>query len=127
MLFISFYFICKALSITRLASYIQIDNSWTTSISLYIDPVMIQLDLLPTNFQWTVTLSIQTASYILFLSWIYFLPANFQKNKNHTVTLEFMKLNTKITTRQNSPAWLFSFCRKITHNILRKAFLISFN
>ena len=32
-------------------------GSWTTSLSLYLEPVLILLDLLPANFQFTVTLS----------------------------------------------------------------------
>ena len=52
-------------------------GSWTPSLGLYLEPVMIQLDLVPTNFQLTVTSPSWNHSPSFFLSWLNILPANF--------------------------------------------------
>ena len=54
------------------------DGIWTTSIGYYFEPVIIQLDLPPANFQLTVTSSSQTTSSSFFFSRKYFLPAIYQ-------------------------------------------------
>ena len=53
-------------------------GSWTNSLGLYLEPVMIQLDLLPTNFQPTVMSYIFMNSLRFFLSRLNLLPTNFQ-------------------------------------------------
>ena len=51
--------------------------SWTTSLGLYINTAMIRLDILPANFQLTVTSSSWMTSCSFFLGQLNLLPANF--------------------------------------------------
>ena len=57
-------------------------GSWTTSLGLYIKPVMIGLNILPANFQLTVMSSSCTTSLNFFLSQINRLPTNFHMTMN---------------------------------------------
>ena len=72
---------------------------WTTSLGLYLEPVVIWLDLIPDNFQLTVTSSSWTDSIYLFMTWLKLLSANFRmtmKSSSHTPV-------TETRSKDNSP------------------------
>ena len=77
-------------SLAKLTHIIKRSDICTTSLDSYIDSVMIWLDILPANFQLTVTSSSQTTSSSFCFSWQHFLPAIYQmimiSSSHHSVS-----------------------------------------
>ena len=83
MVYISWISCALAVVVSKTDSILM---SWMTSLGFYIKPVIIQLDLTPTNSQLTVKSSSRMTSYSLFLTQKDFLPANYQitiKSSSH--------------------------------------------
>ena len=93
------------------------EGSWTTSIGLYLELVMIWIDLLPTNFQLNMMSSSWMTSPSFFMSQLNLLPEKFQMNVkwySHSPVSEN-------TSEDNSPPKLsctiICFCLWINHNL----------
>ena len=74
-------------------------TSWTTLLGLYLETVMIQIHLLPANFQFTVVSSSWTTSLGFFLIQLNLFPTNFHMNVN--LSSQYPVYET--TSEDNSP------------------------
>ena len=91
--------------------FVKRGSSWTTSPGFYLGPVMITLDLLTTNFQFTGMSPGCTTWTSFFLGWLNLLPAIFQmtvKSSSHSTVSE---TTSKYNSHQKSPARFFFVCR----------------
>ena len=99
------------------------EGSWTISLGLYLELVMIWIDLIPTNFQLNMISSSWMTSPSFFMSQLNLLPAKFQMNVNwysHSPVSEN-------TSEYNSPpklsCMIIFLCLWINHNLLRIHFI----